>query len=86
MTLIDTIGFIAAALTTLSFLPQPVHVIRTKETAGISLLMYVMFTVGVALWLYYGIAIKSWPVAVANGITLLLAGTVLAVTVTTRSK
>ena len=50
---------------------------RTRHTADISLSMYAMFTLGVALWLCYGILIESWPVVVANSITLLLAGAVL---------
>jgi MtN3 and saliva related transmembrane protein len=52
--------------------------IRTKNTRGISRGMYVMFTVGVALWLVYGIALNSWPMILANTVTLVLAGTILA--------
>ena len=51
--------------------------IRTRDTRGISLGMYAIFTVGVALWLAYGIALDSWPMIVANTATLLLAGTIL---------
>ena len=73
----EWIGGIAATLTTCSFLPQVWRVWRTRHTKDISLLMYVLFTVGVALWLAYGILLGAWPVIIANGITLLLAGTVL---------
>ena len=71
-------GYAAAFLTTFSFLPQAVMTIRTKNTSGISRGMYLMFTVGVAFWLVYGIALDSWPMIVANSVTLLLATTVLA--------
>jgi MtN3 and saliva related transmembrane protein len=50
--------------------------------SGISLLMYGLFTLGVALWFIYGIAVGSWPIAVANAITLLLAGFVLSLKLT----
>jgi MtN3 and saliva related transmembrane protein len=71
------IGFIAAILTTFAFVPQVLRVWRTRSTSDISLGMYALFTVGVALWLVYGILIESWPVIVANLVTLLLAGSVL---------
>jgi MtN3 and saliva related transmembrane protein len=75
---IELIGYIAAALTTISFIPQAVMTIRTRNTSGISLGMYVMFTAGVALWLVYGIGLQSWPMIVANTVTLALAATILA--------
>lgn len=71
-------GYAAAFLTTFSFLPQAVMTIRTKNTSGISRGMYFMFTIGVALWLVYGIALQSWPMILANTVTLGLASTVLA--------
>jgi MtN3 and saliva related transmembrane protein len=73
----EWIGGIAAALTTCSFIPQVWRVWQTKHTKDISLLMYSLFTGGVALWLLYGILLGSWPIIIANGITLLLAGAVL---------
>lgn len=73
----EWIGGAAATLTTCSFIPQVLRVWRTKHTKDISLLMYTLFTTGVALWLAYGILLASWPIILANGITLLLAGTVL---------
>ena len=73
----EWIGSIAATLTTCSFVPQVWRVWRTRHTKDISLLMYALFTVGVALWLAYGILLGSWPIIIANSITLLLAGTVL---------
>jgi MtN3 and saliva related transmembrane protein len=74
----EWIGGIAATLTTCSFIPQVWRVWRTRHTEDISLLMYTLFTVGVALWLTYGVLLGSWPIILANAITLLLAGTVLA--------
>ena len=77
MTWTDLIGYCAAALTTLSFVPQAWHTFRTRDVAGISLGMYSLFTLGVALWLVYGLHIGAWPVVVANTITLALATTIL---------
>ena len=74
----DWIGSAAATLTTTSFIPQAWKVWRTRHTADISLGMYTLFTLGVALWLIYGILLESWPIVIANCITLLLAGAVLA--------
>ena len=73
----ELIGAIAATLTTCSFLPQVWRVWQTRHTKDISLLMYTLFTLGVALWLAYGILLDAWPIIIANSITLLLAGTVL---------
>lgn len=74
----DIIGSVAATLTTGAFIPQALQVWRTRHTADISLGMYALFTLGVALWLSYGILLQSWPIIIANCITLLLAGAVLA--------
>ena len=71
------IGYAAACLTTVSFVPQVFKVWQTRSTKDVSLGMYALFTLGVALWLVYGLAIDAWPVIVANAVTLLLAGAVL---------
>lgn len=73
----DWIGSIAATLTTTAFIPQAWQVWRTRHTKDISLGMYAIFTCGVALWAIYGMMIASWPVIIANCITLVLAGAVL---------
>ncbi|MDZ4076155.1 MAG: SemiSWEET transporter [Hylemonella sp.] len=73
----DLIGYIAASLTTLSFLPQALHTFRTRDVSGISLGMYGMFAVGVALWLVYGLLLSAWPIVVANAVTLALALAIL---------
>ena len=75
----ETIGFLAATLTTVSFVPQAWLVIRTRRTGGISLLMYSLFVAGVALWLIYGLIIGAMPVVIANAVTLVLAATILAI-------
>lgn len=75
---LEWLGFVAATLTTASFIPQAVMTIRSRDTRGISRGMYIIFTIGVAFWLGYGIAIDSLPMILANTVTLVLAGTVLA--------
>ena len=73
---VELVGFVAAFLTTVSFIPQAIMTIRTKNTSGISRGMYAMFTLGVALWLVYGIYLVSWPMIAANTVTLALAATI----------
>lgn len=73
----ELIGYCAAALTTLSFLPQAWLTFRTRDVRGISLGMYSAFTLGVALWLLYGLLMGAWPVVVANAVTLALATLIL---------
>ena len=69
----DAIGYLAAMLTTASFIPQAWLTWKTKRADGVSLGMYSIFTLGVALWLVYGLVIGAWPIVVANAITLALA-------------
>jgi MtN3 and saliva related transmembrane protein len=73
MTLIDWIGSFAAFLTTASFIPQAWQTFRTRDVSGISLGMYSLFTLGVTLWLVYGILLVAWPIIIANVITTSLA-------------
>lgn len=73
----EWLGFAAASLTTASFLPQAWLTFRTRDVSGISLAMYSAFTLGIVLWLVYGIRLGAWPLIVANTITLVLAGAVL---------
>lgn len=77
MNLQDTLGTLAAVLTTGSFLPQAALTLRTGDVSGISLGMYTAFTAGVALWLAYGLVLGEWPIVIANAITLALAATIL---------
>lgn len=73
----EALGYVAATLTTASFLPQVVKVWKTHSVQDISLWMYSLLTFGVALWFLYGWAIGSVPVMAANGTTLLLAASIL---------
>jgi MtN3 and saliva related transmembrane protein len=73
----DLVGYAAATLTTAAFVPQVVKSWRTRDLSGVSLTMYGLFSLGVALWLAYGIILAAWPVIIANAITLVLAGGVL---------
>ena len=75
--LIATIGYTAAACTTLAFVPQVLKILRERSTDDISASMYVVYVVGVALWLAYGILAAAWPIILANAATLCLAVTVL---------
>ena len=74
----DWIGYMAASMTTFSFVPQALHTFRTRDVSGISLGMYSVFTLGVALWLVYGFALGAWPVILSNLVTLGLAASILA--------
>jgi MtN3 and saliva related transmembrane protein len=73
----ELIGMIAAVLTTLSFVPQAVHIMRTGQTEGISLIMYALFTTGITVWLAYGILLGALPIILSNAVTLVLAATIL---------
>jgi MtN3 and saliva related transmembrane protein len=78
MRTLDLIGYAAALLTTISFVPQVLHTWKSRRTGGLSLGMVTLFTLGVALWLAYGIALGAWPVIAANAVTLALAAFLLA--------
>ena len=71
------IGTIAAVLTTFAFLPQVIKVIKTKDTESIAIGMYLMQVVGIALWLFHGLVIDDLPLIMANGVSLILSGTIL---------
>ena len=77
----ELIGLMAAMLTTVSFLPQAILTCRTGNTDGISLSMYLLFTIGVAGWLIYGLLTISIPVIAANAVTLVIASVILAMKV-----
>ena len=74
------IGYIAAFLTTVAFVPQAVKTIRTRDTSGISLAMYVCLTIGIFLWLLYGLNLGDGPLIGANALTLFLAVPILVIT------
>lgn len=70
-------GLVAAFCTTISFVPQAVKTIKTKDTSSISLTMYLLFTFGTLMWLVYGLLSGNLPVILANAITFLLASIIL---------
>lgn len=74
---ISIIGFVAGTCTTLAFLPQVIRTWRTRSTDDISLGMFSLMVFGIALWLFYGIVIGDWPLILADGVSLLLAATIL---------
>jgi MtN3 and saliva related transmembrane protein len=74
---IDYIGFAAATLTTVSFIPQVLMVWRQRGAPGISTGMYLTFIIGIALWFVYGLSLGAWPIVLANGVTLMLAMSIL---------
>lgn len=78
---IDPIGYLAATLTTIAFIPQVLHTWRLRSASGISLGMYVIFTIGIALWLLYGVLLGAWPIIIANAVTLALTTFVLALAI-----
>ncbi|QWE17937.1 SemiSWEET transporter [Polynucleobacter corsicus] len=73
----EFIGYCAAFLTTIAFLPQAIQSWRTRDLSGISVGMYSLFTAGVGLWLIYGLIIEKWPLILANALTFALALSIL---------
>ncbi len=82
---IEILGYIAAFLTTAAFFPQTIKTIKSRDTASISLAMYVMFTTGIALWLGYALLIESMPMIIANIITFALSATILVLKLSEKS-
>lgn len=74
---IERLGYAAAFCTTAAFVPQLVRVLRRRSARDVSLPTFAMFSVGVALWLVYGIDIGSRPVIASNSVTLLLSVSIL---------
>jgi len=77
--MMENIGFLAAMLTTFSFLPQAVLTLRTRKTDEISLTMYLMLNLGIGCWLAYGVVINDLAVILANSVTLLFSLPILLV-------
>jgi len=73
----ELIGLGAAFCTTVAFLPQVIRAWRTRSTSDLSLAMFLIFTVGIFLWLVYGLLLQDAPLVLANGITFVLSGTIL---------
>lgn len=81
MPLADLLGGLGAGLTTASFVPQALKVVRTRETGAISLTMYSLFTAGVMCWAFYGVLTLQWSIIIANAITFVLACVILGIKV-----
>ena len=77
--MIDLVGTLAATLTTTAFVPQAIKTIRTRDTRGLSLTMYLLLLVGVTLWMVYGIFLGSWPLILSNAIVLVPQSLVMAI-------
>jgi MtN3 and saliva related transmembrane protein len=73
----EMVGYAAATLTTVSFLPQLIRVVKLRSARDISLVMFCIFTTGTTLWLIYGLILRSIPMTLANGITTILSATIL---------
>jgi MtN3 and saliva related transmembrane protein len=73
----DSIGYIAGILTTASLLPQVIKVIQTKDTKSLSLLTYIIFIVGITLWIIYGLYKDDYPLIFSNIVTLSFGVTIL---------
>jgi len=86
MSIITLIGLFAAFLTTASFIPQAIKTIRTKNVAGLSIVMYSIFTLGILCWLIYGIAMKDLPMILANSVTIVFVFIILFYVIKYRSK
>ena len=82
----ELIGYCAAFLTTIAFLPQAIQSWRTRDLSGISVGMYSLFTTGVGLWLIYGLMIEKWPLILANALTFLLALSILVLKIRSTGK
>ena len=74
---IGYLGYLAATLTTTSFLPQAILTIKTRDTQSLSLTMYSLFTLGVFCWMLYGVYIANNAIIFANTITFILAASIL---------
>ena len=77
MKIVFIIGLMAAVLSTISFLPQVLQAFRTKHTKDISLATFLLLSIGIILWLIYGILIGELPIILANSVTLILSLSIL---------
>ncbi|MFZ1387230.1 MAG: SemiSWEET transporter [Thiolinea sp.] len=76
MTSLDLLGLVASVFTTSSFIPQVWRTWQTRDVSGISLPTYLIITIGLALWLVYGILRGDMPLIVANAVMVILTGTI----------
>ena len=83
---IDLFGFLAAFLTTIAFLPQVYKTWKTKSANDVSLIMIILFIIGLFCWIVYGLKINSIPILVANIITFIFNFSILILKITYREK
>jgi MtN3 and saliva related transmembrane protein len=76
MTQLDLLGLVATAFTTSSFVPQVWRTWKTRDVSGISLPTYAIITIGLALWLLYGLLKSDLPLTVANAVMVVLTGAI----------
>lgn len=76
MSEVQILGLLAACFTTFAFLPQAIQTIKTRNTNGISLMMYSVLNIGILLWFVYGIMIGDLAIILANGVTFIFAMTI----------
>lgn len=76
MTAIDMLGLVAMCFTTSSFVPQVWRTWKTRDVSAISLPTYVIITIGLALWLVYGVLRGDMPLVVANAVMVVLTGAI----------
>ncbi len=74
---VDVLGYTAATFTTVAFIPQAWRVYQTGKTHDLSLAMFAIFTLGIGLWLAYGLVLQRGPIVYSNALTMLLAGYIL---------
>lgn len=80
------LGAFAALCSTVSFTPQAVKIIRTRETKDISVWMYALTVIGFAAWGIYGVMLRQWPLVASNGICFALSAFILTMTLLPRAK
>ncbi len=71
--IIEILGYVSATLTTIAFLPQIIKTVQTKSAKDVSMGMFVLFTIGVFLWIIYGVLTRTYPVLIANAVIFCLA-------------
>jgi MtN3 and saliva related transmembrane protein len=86
MNYVEIIGLAAATLTTGSFLPQVIRLWRTQNADGVSLLTFSLFSIGVLLWLTYGLLIHATPIIAANGVMIVFSIAVVVQVVRIRAR
>ena len=77
-TLANVVGTGAALCSMTSFVPQIAKIWQERDASSVSLRMYAVTVTGFTLWIAYGVLTKSWPVAGANAVCLVLSATILA--------